>query len=170
MTWFYVWRCRRCGECERNPGGARELVQQTFAHLVACGGEIPTGARVTDLVQPRSLIDDHRCADGGVGVSDLIGIESDRSDVEWVGSEREPEHVARAVRDAVGPRYIVSAERCGPESSDDVTPRGLLVVVRWIDDLEASHSYEQWFPDSASLQPCVEKLVRNVASARRPRA
>ena len=83
MTDAYIYRCRMCGE--RHQDGASsgpEVATRVLGDLVRTGGPASgiCGA-------PVSLHATHRCASGGIGLSDLIG---------WEG-EGDTEH-ERAVR------------------------------------------------------------------------
>lgn len=64
----FEYKCRRCGETEASTGGGTKRVYSCMMSLVvglpmqAEGGIVP------------AMLDMHGCSDGGLGVSDFIGI------------------------------------------------------------------------------------------------
>jgi hypothetical protein len=66
---FLVYKCRRCGELVRNTG-----VPEGFNALLDITIE---GRTRKEWGSGATILDTHLCSDGGIGVSDLIGFESD---------------------------------------------------------------------------------------------
>jgi hypothetical protein len=67
-TWNVLYRCRRCGAIDRSMCGSHEIVERAvmFAAIGSPRREPGDGHIVI-------MTSTHLCADGGYGVTDLIG-------------------------------------------------------------------------------------------------
>ena len=65
----FEYKCRRCGEIEASTCGGTKLVYNTMMSMVI-GLPMPdTSGGITP-----EMLDTHACKDGGMGISDFIGI------------------------------------------------------------------------------------------------
>ena len=69
-TWAFMYKCRRCGEIERNPRTNNQNATLVLVSVVI--GAHPPKDIIGVMPEMLSI---HVCKDGGHGVADLIGIE-----------------------------------------------------------------------------------------------
>lgn len=67
-AWCVVYKCRRCGEPDKTShiGAATTVLQSVIYAAIGMEMQLPIGT------QPQ-MLSTHSCADGGIGISDLVG-------------------------------------------------------------------------------------------------
>lgn len=70
----FEYKCRRCGETESSTCGGVSLV---YNHMMSIVFNLPIEKNMG--ISP-NMLDTHACKDGGLGVSDFIGITKWRDD------------------------------------------------------------------------------------------
>lgn len=76
-SWRFQYRCRRCGEEPRGVALAERATEQRARLMMAAAERQASNLSSKTLIY---LILRHDCADGGLGLADLIGAENEERD------------------------------------------------------------------------------------------
>jgi hypothetical protein len=125
VEWTILYRCRRCGVLDDSLRGSESVCRdRVFKALVTDRGSGIGGSGTEDTLAP------HACADGGVGLADLVGAARVFPVLRVLGIETSCpssfDVLGRVCMDAIVAGGMITVEVQGMESA----PRGSCVM-RW---------------------------------------